>query len=141
MFGDWDLRLASFIESVRTKPFIWGQHDCLMFANNACNAQRGTGFADSELTGYSNSIDALLKCKKWLRDNGHPDIIDAIDNRLTRINTKYPSRGNIVAMPQAENQVLPYTFGVSVSQYCAFVAEHGLILLKPVDGFLYWGLE
>lgn len=141
MYSDWDLRLASFIEKVRLEPFSWGKNDCLTFANNAVKAQRGYGFADEKLGVYSNASVALLRYGRLLKNSDYNDIIDAVDDSLTRINTNYPSRGNIVAMPQADNKVLPFTFGVSVSQYCAFVADQGLVFLKPTNGFLYWGLE
>jgi hypothetical protein len=141
MLNNWDLRLAELIEVVRLKPFSWGENDCLTFANKACFAQRGFGFADKELNGYKSATGALLKCQKWFRDNGYSDMVEAIDNRLTRIDTKYPPRGSIVAAPSNTDNVIPFSFGVSVNQYCAFVSYEGLVFIKPKSGFLYWSIE
>jgi hypothetical protein len=140
-FADWDLRLAAYLDEVRLEPFQWGFHDCITFANNACHAQRGSGFADGDLGGYESENGALLKYYRWMQERGYSDIVDAIDDRLNRIYTKYPPRGTIVGMPQDNNNVLPFSFGVSVNQYCAFAGDQGLILFKPKDGFLYWGVE
>jgi hypothetical protein len=140
-FYDWDLRLASYLDKVRSRPFEWGNHDCINFANKACHIQRGTGFADNFLTEYNSPKAALLKYHHWMKETGYKDIIAAVDDRLTRLITKYPPRGAIVAMPSSDNEVLPYSFGVSVNQYCVFVGYEGLLFNKPKDGFLYWGVE
>jgi hypothetical protein len=137
----WDLQLAHYIEEVRSRPFEWGTHDCINFANNACIVQRGTGFVGNFLTEYNSSKAALLKYHHWMKETGYKDIIAAVDDRLTRLITKYPPRGAIVAMPSSDNEVLPYSFGVSVNQYCVFVGYEGLLFNKPKDGFLYWGVE
>ena len=140
-FYDWDLRLASYLDKVRSRPFEWGNHDCINFANKACHIQRGTGFADNFLTEYNSPKAALLKYHHWMKETGYKDIIAAVDDRLTRLATKYPPRGSVVAMPMQGGQVFPYSFGVSVNQYCVFVGETGLIFFKPQNDFLHWELK
>ena len=139
---DWDIRLMSYIDDVRNEPFQWGVHDCLTFANGATTAQCGSGFADDcLLCEYETPRGALLKFHRWMRANDYSDIVEAVDDRLNRIYAKFLPRGAIVGMPQASNDVLPFSFGVSIGQHCAFVAAKGLIFLKPRSDFLCWGLE
>jgi hypothetical protein len=140
-FHNWDLQLALYLDEVRGNPFEWGTHDCINFANKACRVQRGKGFADNLLVDYKSSKVALLKYHHWMKNTGYKDVITAFDDALTRLTTKYPPRGAIVAMPAKVDEVLPYSFGVSVNQYCAFVSYEGLLFIKPKQGFLYWGVE
>ena len=139
-FLDWDLRLSSYIEAVRSQPFSWGAHDCLTFANNAVAEQRGSGFADDFLGGYTNAKGALLKYQKWLRNTHFSDLLQGMNSRLQRIETKYPPRGAVAAMP-VSGEVLPVAFGVVAGRFCCFVGDNGLQFMTPQDGFLFWGVE
>ena len=140
-FHDWDLRLAAYLDEVRLEPFQWGFHDCITFANNACHVQRNSGFADGDLGGYDSKKGASLKYYRWTQQREYSDIVNAIDDRLNRIYTKFPPRGAIVAMPMEDSDIFKYSFGVSVNQYCAFVGAEGLVFFKPRSDFLCWGLE
>ena len=124
-FYDWDLRLASYLDEVRSRPFEWGTHDCINFANKACHIQRGTGFADNFLTEYKSPKAALLKYHHWMKETGYKDIIVAIDDRLTRLKTKYPTRGSVVAMPSNTDDVFPFSFGVAVNRTGVNITNNG----------------
>lgn len=138
MFPDWDIRLAKWIDTMRDRPFQWGPHDCITFANNAAIQMRGFGFADEFLDGYTTQRGAMLKYQRFLRESRYTDLIDGLDDRLTRLNTNYAPRGSVVAMPQ--DGVLPLSFGVQLGKHCAFVGDNGLVLSYPERNFLYWGL-
>jgi len=139
-FPDWDLRLAEYIEAVRSQPFSWGAHDCLTFANHAVAEQRGSGFADDFLGGYTTAQGALLKYQRFLRHAQFTDLLHFMDCRLQRIQSKYPPRGAVAAMP-VSGEVLPVAFGVVAGRLCCFVGDNGLQFMTPQDGFLFWGLE
>ena len=137
---DWDLRLGNYIDAVRSEPFNWGTHDCLSFANNAVAEQRGSGFADDFLGGYTTAQGALLKYQRWLRHSHFTDLLHGLDSRLYRIESKYPPRGAVAAMP-VSGEVLPVAFGVVAGRLCCFVGDNGLQFMTPRDGFLFWGVE
>lgn len=139
-YSDWDLRLSSYIESVRNKPFKWGAHDCLTFSNSALAEQRGRGFVDDLIGGYTTARGALMKYQKWLRHTQFTDLLHGMDCRLQRIQSKYPPRGAVAAMP-VSGEVLPVAFGVVAGRLCCFVGDNGLLFIKPQDGFLFWGVE
>lgn len=139
-FSDWDIKLAEYIKSVRDKPFTWGEHDCLTFANNAVAIQRGTGFAGNSLGNYKTARGAIGAYNRWIESSGFADVFEGLDEQFERITT-FPPRGSIVAMPMLDGEVFPYTFGVMVSQYAAFVGEHGLLMVRPDKTFLAWRIE
>jgi hypothetical protein len=139
-YRDWDVRLVDFVNSVKKKPFTWGEHDCLTFANKCVIEQRGYGFDDEYLQGYDTVQGAIEVYEQWLADTGYSNIVEGLDAKFTR-NAGFPPRGSIVAMPTENGAVFPYAFGVMVSRYAAFVSESGLIMVAPNDTFLSWRIE
>jgi len=139
-FPKWDLRLAAYIERVRLAPFKWGQHDCLTFANNGVAAQRGVGFADDFLTGYTTARGALVKYQRWLRHTDCTDLLHGVDSQLQRIDGKHAPRGAVAAMPVA-GEVLPVAFGLVVGRMCCFVGDAGLVFTPPRGDFIFWSAE
>jgi len=134
---DWDVRLVKFIKEVMNKPFTWGEHDCLTFANNAVIAQRGYGFADKYLGKYKTVIGATGAYGRWLESSGCSNIVEGLDQQFERVEG-FPPRGSIVAMPAPQGAVFDYSFGVMASQFAAFVAEEGLVMVKPTNEFIAW---
>jgi hypothetical protein len=137
---DWDVRLIDFVNSVRKKPFSWGEHDCLTFANNCVIAQRGFGFDEDYLRDYDSVEGAVAVYEQWLEDTGCSNIVEGLDAKFSR-NAGFPPRGSIVAMPTENGAVFPLAFGVMVSRYAAFVSDDGLIMVAPNDTFLSWRIE
>ncbi len=132
-------RFYAFVESVRDVPFEWGTHDCITFANSAVRCYRGHGFCDDWLGGYSTELGAACHAKRLLHLNGFPGIIEAVDTRLKRIQTRYPSRGCVVA--RRTKGVLGFAFGVVVSDRIAFVGATGLDMSKKDQIDVYWSVE
>jgi len=139
-YNDWDIRLIDFINSVRKKPFSWGDHDCLTFANNAVIAQKGTGFDSGYLSGYDDVKGAIKAYNTFLEESGYTDIIDGLDQTFERV-TGFPPRGSVVAMPVSDGAVFPYSFGIMVSKYAAFVSEEGLLMVVPDNTYLAWSIS
>lgn len=50
-FEDWPERLFDYLESVRSKPFKYGENDCCLFVANAVEAMTGIDPAE-EFRGY-----------------------------------------------------------------------------------------
>jgi len=134
---NWDVKLVEFIRSKRKEPFTWGANDCLTFANNAVIAMRGEGFTDNHLGEYKTVRGALGAYNRWLEASGCATIVEGLDQQFERIGG-LPPRGSIVAMPVSDGAVFPYSIGVMVSQYAAFVGENGLIMVVPDETFLAW---
>lgn len=139
-FNGWDVKLIQYVDSVRKKPFTWGEHDCLTFANNCVIEQRGYGFDDDYLVDYDTEEGAVAVYEQWLADTGYSNIVEGLDNKFERV-TGFPPRGSIVAMPTENGAVFPYSFGIMVTRYAAFVTDKGLLMVRPDDTFLAWRIE
>ena len=131
------LGLVEFINENRNKPFLWGSHDCILFANKAAHALRGRGFCD-DLIGQYDGLNACRFYRKGLRAGGYKDITDAIDTRLNRL--IFPSKGAIVAR-KMPNEFLGYRIGVCIGQKIAFVGAAGLQFEGLDTEDIAWGLE
>lgn len=135
----WDISLAKFVGSVLEKPFAWGSHDCITFANNAAIAQTGKGFADEFIGRHKTARGAYLAYQRFLRKSGYGDLIEGFDDRLSRVKTSYPPRGCIIASPsKKDDDVLPWIFGVSVGRDLAFVGENKLVYYPQSSSMIYW---
>lgn len=131
-----------YLEQSRQKPFAWGDHDCITFANKACAAQKGYGFADEFLGKYTTSQGALLTYRRWLKSSNHSTLIEAVDDRLERLKTNIPPIGSIVAkQDDLANAVLPIKFGVCVGRLIAFVGADKLVLGQPSNDMIFWGVS
>ena len=140
MLSNWEIRLANFITSSHDMPFRWGSMDCITFANNAWRAMTGKGFADDILGNYSTERGAAMTYLRWVKGSKYSDIAQALDDRLSRMHTKYPPRGSIVAKPPSVNApVIPYVFGVCIGSKNAFVGDQSLVFLNPNPQLLIWG--
>lgn len=68
--NDWQWRLAAYIDEVRTRSFIWGQHDCALFAAGAIAAMTGHDLAAGWRRKYCSSRGAA----RVLRREGYRDV-------------------------------------------------------------------
>ena len=128
-----------YLEQSRKKPFAWGDHDCITFANKACAAQKGYGFADEFLGKYTTSKGALLTYQRWIRSTKYDSLINAVDDRLDRLKTNIPPIGSIVAkQDNLADAVLPIKFGVCVGRLIAFVGADKLVLRQPSSDMIFW---
>lgn len=135
-----DSDLMSYIRSVSGKPFKWGSHDCLSFANECVRIQRGRGFVDEWMGGYSTPVGALAKYKReQKRRDDYDTIVDVADDRLLPVETLHPRTGMIVAR-KTKGVGLGYAFGVVVSIHNVFVGHDGLEVTAQEAGDLYWSV-
>lgn len=134
--------LSEYLDEVRDKPFVWGYHDCMTFANDCVRVQGQKPFADDWIGHYTTPAQALIHYRRKLRGNNRLDIIDAIDHRLTRIKTNVPPRGSIVAKPVSNDEAFTgFALGVAISQLAAFVGQKGLIFVPVQKGDIFWSID
>lgn len=57
---NWRPRLMTYLDSVRSRPFAYGQHDCALFAAGAVEAMTGVDLA-ADFRGHYDSLKAGLK--------------------------------------------------------------------------------
>jgi len=110
---DWPERLAALIEERRFAPFVWGVHDCAMFAADAVERQTGVdplaqwrGTYNSEETG-----DAIL---------GGVSLTMFMDSALlavgaTRVEASMSQRGDFVILDVGNMPTCGVCLGGSVA--------------------------
>ena len=142
MIADSWSALSQYLDEVREKPFVWGSHDCMTFANDCVRVQGQEPFADDWKGNYKTPSQALIHYRRKLRGNNRLDIIDAIDHRLKRIKTNVPPRGSIVAKPVSDSEAFTgFALGVAVSHLAAFVGPTGLIFFPIESRDIFWSVE
>jgi hypothetical protein len=138
MYHDWDIRLADYVESVREKSFEWGKFDCLIFANGAVRAQTGKGFCNDWMGDYTDAQSCYKHALRLLKANRWDNIVEAIDTRLTRLQSLMPHRGNIIGRQQEHMSVTGISLGVAVSDQIAFVGNNGIEFSAPQEDDIFW---
>jgi hypothetical protein len=137
----WQERLNKMITEVRDKDFSWGSHDCFTFINLVHKEMTGDLLAPEWLGSYKNAYQAKKYYLSMLDKTGISNIVEAIDTKLERINAICPKRGSIVARRVSGFDVLGYSFGVMVSDRCAFLGADGLEIIPIKDTDLFWDIK
>ncbi|EBF0362934.1 hypothetical protein B7I36_24810, partial [Salmonella enterica] len=63
---DWHNRLITVIRAAEKRPFLWGSHDCCLFAADCAQAMCGEDFA----TGWRGTYDSEHGAKKAILRGG-----------------------------------------------------------------------
>jgi hypothetical protein len=89
---DWEPRLAAYLESVRDREFVWGEHDCALHAANAVLAITGEDFAAPFRGKYSTGAGSVRALKRY----GAGTLEATFDAALPEIGNSFAQRGDIV---------------------------------------------
>lgn len=118
---DWQKRLIDVIRAAEKRPFLWGQHDCCLFAADCATAMCGADFA-AGLRGTYNSANGA---KRVLLTNGG-SLEKVLARHLDEVPVKLAQRGDIAVVISAGNRCAGVVFGGAV-----FVpGENGLVRLN-----------
>jgi hypothetical protein len=144
MIPNHDIELAKYIDECRDRPFAWGSHDCLTFAAGCVYAQTGRATLYDMLGDYTCPMSALIHARRRIKKFDYPSdvsIIDALDERLDRVETPYPARGSITARrADQQDSVTGYALGVCLRRHSAFLYETGMIFLDREPADLFWSV-
>lgn len=72
-YPDWRIHLEAYLHDVWREPFVYGQHDCGLFAAGAVKAMTGQDFAEEYRGGYKTLAGALRRLKRKGFDS-HADL-------------------------------------------------------------------
>lgn len=124
--------LPDYLKSVSDVPFKWGEHDCLIFTNDAWKEMYGYGWADDWLGRYMANGQPM-KRKQLQEEFGFETFTKAVDSKLTRIEG-IPPRGSLVTTKRARRWAIGNALGISVGLKGAFLSSNGVVYL-PVEEF------
>ena len=92
---DWESRLLTYIRSVRSKPFVWGRHDCFIFSCSAIEAMTGIDLYSEAVGKYTDEKTAKQFCK----DNGYKSHTHYLSKHFKyRPSVLSAMRGDVVIM-------------------------------------------
>ena len=141
---DWEKELEIYIEKIRKKPFNWGIHDCVVFANEIVKIQTGKGFLDDHLPDYDNAIKANRTYRTILVDLKVNNIKEAIDTKLRRFIGLIPPKGSIVCKEEKKERMeygIGYNLGVAIDHRAGFLGENGLQFLRIKSEDVFWQVD
>lgn len=127
-------QLSEYITAVQGKPFEWGKHDCLTFANEVAR-RCGRVFADDFLHGYDSARSAAKAYAKAKRGR-YANIIEMVNDRLDAFTGLFPPNGSVVARESLGP--LGYVFGVAWNGGALFVGDNGLELRPLAISDRFW---
>ena len=139
----WEKDLEIYIEKVRNKPFDWGLHDCVVFANQIIKVQTGKGFFDKYIPDYDTAIKANRTYRTILVDLKVSTIKEAIDTKLDRYIGIIPPKGSIVCRehPQRLEYGIGYNLGVALDHRAGFLGHNGLEFQKMQSKDVFWTVD
>ena len=120
-YPDWQKKLVDTLQAAQTRPFLWGQHDCALFAADCVQAMCGEDFAAAYRGTYSSETGA----KKALLKN-HGSLEKALRACMDEIPVKLAQRGDVAIMCNGGSHCAGIVWSNGV--YCA--GENGLVLLR-----------
>jgi hypothetical protein len=106
---EWQIRLINVIRAAEERPFLWGQHDCCLFAAECVQAMCGEDFAAGLRGTYSTANGA----KRVLLTNGG-SLEKVLAQHLDEVPVKLAQRGDIAVVLSAGNRCAGVVFGGAV---------------------------
>lgn len=127
---DWETRLWAGIEAARRRPFVWGGHDCCMFACDLLSAMTGVDPGAAFRGTYSDKAGAKAVLKRLYR-GGLERTISAIAGEVAapEISPRLARRGDCCFL-WIENG--GPAMGVCVGAQAAVAALSGGVAFLPM---------
>jgi hypothetical protein len=129
-----DVKLAEYIELVKTKPFEWGVCDCVLFTGDWCEFLTGKNPAEGAHGKYNSEESAKEYLKAAYGDK--PEL--TVDKLFERVEPAFRQLGDIVLCMFAESKI----FGVvAANGLVMFKGERSLIATKRAEILIAWRVE
>lgn len=137
---DWVEKTNLYLESIRTKPFEWGEHDCIRFADQIIYCKTNKKIFEDWYGSYTTDFGCLYHYRKTLNETGFKDFEEALNSRLRRGEGMMPNRYSIIGR-KSYNGATGLILGVNLGKQHAFIGFDGLEFLEPSTGDIEWIVE
>ncbi|MBE5251833.1 DUF6950 family protein [Mixta mediterraneensis] len=126
--SDWQKSLVTLIKAAEKWPFLWGEHDCCLFAADCVKAMCGEDFAAEFRGTYDSETGAK---KALLRGGGSLEKVMA--RFLDEVKPALAQRGDIAVIENAGRRCAGVIYGGAVW----VPGERGLVGLrvKPLSAW------
>ncbi|MEH3581085.1 hypothetical protein POW01_18790 [Enterobacter cloacae] len=118
---DWHNRLIAVIRAAEKRPFLWGEHDCCLFAADCAEAMTGDNFAN----GWRGTYDSETGAKKALLRGGG-SLENVLAKYLDEVPVKMAQRGDIAVVDNSGTRCAGVIYGGAVW----VPGEAGLVCLR-----------
>jgi hypothetical protein len=127
----WEVLLAAAVEDARTRAFVWGVHDCAIWAFDLRRDLRG---GDDTVALWRGRYRTARGAVRVMRRLGWSSMREAGTALLGTplANVRLAQRGDLVLSPDATS------FGVCLGAQVAFLAPEGLTLRALQSCTLAW---
>lgn len=116
--SDWSTRLTMQLEAARRQPFLWGQHDCCLFAASCVEAITGED-PMAEFRGHYDDRDSALEA---LKNIGQGTLFATMKAKFSDpVSIAQAQRGDIVFYMSEDGPSL----GIAMGALAFFVGEEG----------------
>lgn len=129
---NWPILLSDYLTSVRKKPLVWGEHDCVLFSLTAASILTGIDVTCEFRGKYSNAIGAAKLMAKLFGVTSLTEAANSFGKRFDaeEVLVSFAQRGDIVEaeITLPEGGTAPALGIVDLdSRYALFVSEQGLV--------------
>lgn len=129
---DWPLRLNAHLDSARDRAFVWGEHDCALFAANWVRQATGVDYAAAYRDRYATPHGAA----RVLKTQGPGTLRAAVGQALgAEIPALKAQRGDLLLWQQAQGGD---TVGICTGAEGAFAGPGGLVMVPLRDCAAGW---
>lgn len=112
-YEDWPRRLREIVTARSTACFIWGQHDCALFAADAVQAQTGIDLAASYRGRYRSASGSIRALKRYGAGTLEASVTECLGDP---VDSRQASRGDVVLFESCYGPTLSICMGaVSVA--------------------------
>lgn len=127
---DWLEQMWTAIEAEAQTPFVWGQHDCCLFAAKVVDAMTDGTFVSQLQAAYQDEAGAW----KFIADQG--GLETAVSGFLGAAKTGRPQRGDVV-MYDGENGD---TLGICAGGVIVAAGPNGLVNVRKPSTIKFWSI-
>lgn len=118
----WQERLAAYLSSCAQRPFVYGEHDCALFATGAVQAMTGLDLA----APYRGRYTTFAGGRRVLRRDGYADHVALIAAHLPE--TATPRPGDLAVIDTPDGPALGVVQGAMV-----YVVGDAALSLLPIS--------
>ena len=127
-YTGWEKILSGFVASRQGVPFVWGQHDCCLFAADAVQAMTGIDYAAPFRGRYGTATGAA----RMLAPYG--GIVGYVNSVLPSVSVAMAGRGDAVLIETETGPALGICLGIN----SAFAAPDGLSYYTTLSCCAAW---
>ena len=99
---DWQIGFANCVSANMSKKFVWGEHDCVLWASNAVKALTGHDPAES----FRGSYNSALGAARVLKEHGGMEAIVTKQLEREAVSPAFANVGDVLLVMQEGQPML-----------------------------------